>query len=98
MSEDDDDSVSVRMDFRGDAPPTAMDPYRDNVISDGQQSILNELRKDLCLDDLAYLNNHKEVMMIITMIIVITITWLSIAFGSEGSPELIALEYWKREL
>ncbi|VVC24746.1 Hypothetical protein CINCED_3A013432 [Cinara cedri] len=57
------------MDFRGDAPPTAMDPYRDNVISAKQQSILNELRIDLCHEDLAYLNDHKEVEAIATLVI-----------------------------
>lgn len=59
MSDDDIDSIA--MDFRGDAPPKAMDPYRDNVISAKQQSILNGLRIDLCYKDLAYLNDHKEV-------------------------------------
>ncbi|XP_022173077.1 uncharacterized protein LOC111035679 [Myzus persicae] len=55
------DSLSVEFDFRGDAPPTAMDPYRDDVISDRQQSILNELRINLCREDLIYINTHKEV-------------------------------------
>jgi len=57
----DDDIVSVEFDFRGDAAPTAMEPYCDDVISDWQQSIINELRINLCREDLIYLNNHKEV-------------------------------------
>jgi len=55
------DSVSVEFDFRGDEAPTAMDPYRNDVISDRQQSILNELRINLCQEDYIYINNHKEV-------------------------------------
>jgi len=57
----DDDCLSVAFDFKGDAAPTAMDSYRDVVISDRQQSILNELRINLCREDYIYLNNHKEV-------------------------------------
>lgn len=52
---------STGMDFSREATPTAMDPYFDDVISDRQQSVLNELREDLCNDDLNYLNKHKEV-------------------------------------
>lgn len=55
------DSVSVEFDFRGDAAPTAMDPHSDDVISDRQQSILNNLRINLCRENFIYLNNHKEV-------------------------------------
>jgi len=55
------DSLSVEFDFRGDAEPTAMDPHRDDVISDRQQSILNDLRINLCRENFIYLNNHKEV-------------------------------------
>lgn len=55
------DSVSVKFDLRGDAAPTAMDPYRDDVISDSQQSILNDLRINLCRENFIYLNHHKEV-------------------------------------
>lgn len=58
---DDDDVLSLEMDFDGDATPTAMEAYRDNVISDRQQHILNQLRIDLCREDVAYLNDHKEV-------------------------------------
>lgn len=57
----DDDSISVGLDFRGDAPPATMAPYRDGVLNEEQQSILNELRIDLCRENLIYLNNHKEV-------------------------------------
>lgn len=57
----DDDSISIGLDFRADAPPTSMAPYRDDVINDKQQSILNDLRIDLCRENLIYLNNHKEV-------------------------------------
>lgn len=55
------DSVSVKFDFRGDAAPTAMNPHLDDVISDHQQSILNDLRINLCHENFIYLNNHKEV-------------------------------------
>lgn len=55
------DSVSVEFDFRGDAAPTAMDPHSDDVISNRQQSILNNLRIHLCRENFIYLNNHKEV-------------------------------------
>ncbi|XP_060857729.1 uncharacterized protein LOC132935258 [Metopolophium dirhodum] len=65
----DHDSLSVEFDFRGDAAPTAMDPYRDDVISDRQQSILNDLRIHLCRENFIYLNNHKEVEAIALLLI-----------------------------
>lgn len=58
---DSDGVSSTGTDFSGDTIPTAMDPYLDGVVSDRQQSVLNELREDLCYDDLNYLNKHKEV-------------------------------------
>lgn len=58
---DNDDDVTVEMDFNGASAPTGMDNYRDNVISDRQQEILNQLRIDACREDVTYLNNHKEV-------------------------------------
>ena len=57
----DHDSLSAEFDFRGNAEPTAMDPHRDDVISDRQQNILNDLRIHLCRENFIYLNNHKEV-------------------------------------
>ncbi|KAL4153294.1 hypothetical protein QTP88_001127 [Uroleucon formosanum] len=63
------DSVSVEFDFRGDAAPTAMDPHSDDVISDRQQSILNNLRINLCRENFIYLNNHKEVEAIALLLI-----------------------------
>lgn len=60
MSDDNDSSVpSDIMDFRGDTAPIAMESYRDNVIDDRQQSVLNDLRINLCQEDFAYLNNNK---------------------------------------
>lgn len=49
------------MDLNGDDASTKMDPYFDKVISARQQSVLNEMCKDLLDDDLKYLNEHKEV-------------------------------------
>ncbi|XP_026820435.1 uncharacterized protein LOC113559036 [Rhopalosiphum maidis] len=65
----DDNNVSVEFDFRGDAAPTAMEPYCDDVISDWQQSIINELRINLCREDFIYLNNHKEVEAIVSLLL-----------------------------
>ncbi|XP_003245185.1 uncharacterized protein LOC100568897 [Acyrthosiphon pisum] len=65
----DSDSLSAEFDFRGDAAPTSMDPYRDDVISDRQQSILNDLRIHLCRENFIYLNNHKEVEAIAMLLI-----------------------------
>lgn len=57
----DDDSILTEMDFCGDAAPTSMDPYRDNILGPKQQSVLNDLRIDRCREDIIYLNKHKEV-------------------------------------
>lgn len=57
----DDDSLLTEMDFCGNVAPESMDPYRDNALDSRQQCILNELRIDMCREDLIYLNKHKEV-------------------------------------
>ncbi|KAF0773656.1 Uncharacterized protein FWK35_00003467 [Aphis craccivora] len=67
--ENSNDDVPIEFDFRGDAAPTSMDPYCDDVISDRQQSILNELRIHFCREDLIYLNNHKEVEAIVSLLL-----------------------------
>jgi len=57
----DDDSLVSEFDIRRDAKPTAMDSYVDNVLSTEEQDILDELKINLCREDLIYLNEHKEV-------------------------------------
>ncbi|XP_025202037.1 uncharacterized protein LOC112599368 [Melanaphis sacchari] len=84
-----DDIVSVEFDFRGDAAPEAMEPYRNDVISDHQQSILNELRINLCREDFMYLNNHKEVEAIVSLLL------NEILKKSPKNPYAYAVDYLK---
>lgn len=57
----DDESVYRENNFHGDATPIAMENYRDDVISDNQLNVLNDLKKKLSHENLIYLNKHKEV-------------------------------------
>ncbi|XP_050419913.1 uncharacterized protein LOC126832916 [Adelges cooleyi] len=53
--------IHSEMDFCGNDPPISTDPFRDHVIGDRQQAVINELRTDMCREDKAYLSTHREV-------------------------------------
>lgn len=57
----DDDSLVSEFEFRGDIASTATGTNGDTVLSTEQQNILDDLRLQLCQENLMYLNEHKEV-------------------------------------
>lgn len=57
----DNDGESAEMEFRADSTQSTMNHYRDNVLSQNQQIILNKLKIDMYRENLIYLNNHREV-------------------------------------